>query len=209
MSGLMCLLASTTMRSAEMWRWAERCAGYMLLWWKVLDVAYQVAINGACNDYLLVVAFSGAGFSATYKIAEVAQTLLRATRGLLRNERKKFKDNIDFGGECRRPLSFRSPKTAFVEWLWRTHVNTSCLICSAARASASPLPLSQRRLNCRAIWYGAAEEPALQAAAVFHGRTMRVFNLLTLAVGGCTATTSSLDPRCGPRVRPPPCPSPP
>ena len=112
MSGLMCLLASTAVRAAELLRWAERCAGYMLLWWKVLDVAYQVFINGACNGYLLVVAFSGAGHHATAKTAEVAQTMLRATRGLLRDERKMAKDKIDFVrlSECRQPLSFRRAK---------------------------------------------------------------------------------------------------
>ena len=92
------LLACTTVRAAELGGGAERCAGYVLL-----DVAYQVACNGACIGYLLVVGFSGAGLGSTAKIAEVVQTLLRAMRGLPRDECKMSKDKIDFG-ECRRPL---------------------------------------------------------------------------------------------------------
>ncbi len=112
MSDPMRLLASTTVRAAGGGA-AERCAGYVLLGWKLLDVAYQGACNGACNGYLLVVGFNGAGLSPTARTAEVAQTLLRATRGLLRDERKMRKDKIGFD-ECRRPLSFRSPYNATV-----------------------------------------------------------------------------------------------
>ena len=69
----------------------------MLLVEKALDVVYQVACNGGCNSFLLMAGFSGAGLCPTGKAAEVSQTLLRAIRGLLRDERRLRKDIIGCG----------------------------------------------------------------------------------------------------------------
>ncbi len=83
----------------------------------------QVACNGACNGYLLVVGFSCAGLSFKAKIAEVARRC-SVPRSLLRDERKMSKDKIDFADGL---YQSRARKMSLL-WLRRTHVNTSYLV---------------------------------------------------------------------------------